>query len=308
MSLTPEQIELRRTGLTATDLVVLASGSDWHGRTRHDVWRSKVLGQEDFIETEAMQIGSELEPIVIRRTAERRNLATLEGRTVVHPEHPRYIATPDAFAVGRLDGSPDALIQAKVVGYHMARSWGEDGTGVDSIPEVVFVQCAWELFVTRRPVVYVGALIGTEVRTYMVDFDNAGAGELVEGLREIGDRFWRDHVVTKRPPDVDGSEGAKRMIRAIWPRPTRPKMMAPASVEPWVARYFKARKILAAAEAAKDLAQQKIEEACGPHEGMFGDGWRLNLKFRDATAVPASVRRAYRHFDLRAVKGERRGP
>jgi len=303
MSLTNEQIATRRTGLTATDMCVLAAGSDWHGRTVHDVWRAKVLGQDDYAETEAMAIGSELEPMVIRRTAQRRDLVTIPGATVRHPDHPTYIATPDALSFGRREGSPSSLIQAKVVGYFAARSWGEDGTGVESIPEVVFVQCAWELFVTGRPVEYVGALLGTEVRTYMIDRERDGVDELVVGLRDIGDRFWRDHVVTKRPPDVDGSEGAKRMLRAIWPRPTAPKLAAPATIEPWVGRYFKAKKILETAEAARDLAQQKIVEACGPHEGMTGDGWRLNYKYRDAVVVPETARRAYRHFDLRPVKG-----
>lgn len=303
MSLTAAQLKMRRTGITATDVVVLAAGEDWYGRTVHDVYRSKVLGVDAVPVTEAMAIGDELEPMVIRRCAEKRHLRLVgTGRTVRHAKHERYLATPDAFA--RLDerAAPPALIQAKVVGLHASRPWGEDGTGVDSIPEPVFVQCAWELFVTARRIEYVAALIGTEVRTYMIDADRDGVDELVEGLREIVDRFWTDHVKPRRPPDVDGSEGARRMLRAMWPRPTRPTLAAPATAEPWASRFFKAKAIADKALAAKELAAQKLIELVGPHEGMTGDGWRLAYKWRDAVPIEASVRRAYRHLDIRPTK------
>jgi predicted phage-related endonuclease len=305
MSLSAAQLKMRRAGVTATDVVVLASGSDHYGRTIHDVWREKVLGYTAIAETEAMSLGNELEPLVIRRCAEKRGLRLVgPGKTIRHATVPHYLATPDAFArVDHTRGAAPALIQAKVVGYHASRAWGEDATGVDSLPEPVFVQVAWECFVSQRRIEYVGALLGTEVRTYLIDAEVAGVDELVLGLRELVDRFWTDHVLAKRPPEVDGSEGAKRMLRAMWPRPTRPALVAPPAAETWASRYFRAKEIATKAEAAKDLAAQKLEEILGPHEGMTGDGWRLRMPWVDASQVPAYTRKAHRRFDCRPLKG-----
>jgi predicted phage-related endonuclease len=307
VSLSAAQLAMRRTGITATDVVILASGSDHYGRTVHDVYREKVYGpSNDVAPTEAMRLGDELEPLVLRSTEAKRGLRiTGAGKTIRHAKVKHHLATPDAFARLDVPRSPPGLIQAKVVGFHQARAWGEDGTGVDSIPETVFVQVAWELYVSGRRIEYVGALIGTEVRTYVVDADSPGVGvdELVEGLRDLVDRFWTDHVKPRRAPDVDGSEGAERMLRAMWPRPKRPAMLAPAAAETLAAKYFRARQIEAKAAAARKVAQQELEALVGPHEGMTGDGWRLTWKHRDAVPIPATVRRAYRHFDLRAKKG-----
>lgn len=305
MGLTENQLAIRRTGITATDVRVLA-GCDPYGRTPHDVWRAKVLGDEDFRETEATELGNLLEPIIIPRVAARVKLHALrvdpEKLTMRHPEHPTAIATPDALLAATAFHAPEAAAQIKVCGLHTAGAWGDVDDGADGIPEHVLVQVAWELYVSRLELEYVGALIGTEIRVYRVD-RTRDVDDLIDALLTVADRFWRDHVEPKAPPAVDGSEGARRMLRAMWPRSDGSTMRATPEAEASARRYFEAARSEKSAREAKELAAQELLAFAGASHEVTGDGWRLRLSERPAATVPAYERLAYRHFDCRPSGG-----
>lgn len=309
MSLTPRQLEIRRTGVTATDVVVL-SGLPYYGRTIHDVWRSKILGDEVLEETEAMSLGNELEPMVVRRLAAKRGLVVVprppDEMTVVHPTKPTHIATPDAFLARGHGLGITALGQAKVVGAEAMRRWGPSND-TDQIPDAVFVQVAWELHVTGLPVDCVGALVGAEVRTYDVRLEDVE--DLVEQLEETADRFILDHVVTKKPPPVDGSAGAERMLRALHPEPTGPRRRAGPQTEAAARAYFEARAAEREVKKAIARAKQELMAFCAGAEGIVGDGWRLKANMRAGYEVGPKAGYAVaprRRFDCRAVKAGRK--
>jgi predicted phage-related endonuclease len=307
MSLSPRQLALRRTGLTATDLVVL-SGLDPY-RTPHDVWADKLGIAVPSAETEPQSLGNELEPIVIRRLAEKRGLYTIPRRmmTVRRKDKPLHLATPDAFFALAPRGSVEALGQVKVVGVGSARAWWPSGV-VTGLPDRVFVQCAWELGVTGLPVDYVGALVGgTEIRTYAVERD-ADLEELLGELEDLAAKWWRDHVVARVPPALDGSEGAARMLRALYPRPRGPRRKAGPLTEQAAREYFDAKRAALEAERQLETAKQQLIDYCGEAVGILGDGWRLAYDYRRAYAVTPRpyVVKAHRHFDLRPGPPARR--
>jgi predicted phage-related endonuclease len=304
MALTAAQQAMRRTGITATDAVVLASGSDHYGRTAHDVWTSKVLGIDDFEPTEATEIGTELEAFVVERAARKLSLevALRPGVTIAHPEHSRCIATPDGWVVPWADRA-SGFLQTKVVGFHMSRAWGDSGIGAEGIPETVLIQCAWEMFVGEKDVAYVGALLGTEVRVYQIHRKRDGIDDLVGGLRILADRFLTDYVDTAIPPPVDGSEGAKRMLAAVWPNVRQPVALAPPEAEEAARAYFDAGRAEKKAKEQKELASQRLKEIIADRSGLRGDGWRATLAWRDPTVVKGFERSGYRHLDCRPSKG-----
>jgi hypothetical protein len=317
MGLTEKQLAIRRTGVTATDVVVLA-GLPYYGRTVHDVWRSKVLGDEVLEETEAMSLGNELEPMIVRRLAAKRGLVVVprasDAMTVVHATKPTHIATPDAFlarpalpvGVHSATTSIEALGQAKLIGAEAMRKWGPS-EDVEQIPDPVLVQVAWELHVTGLPVDYVGALVGAEVRTYAVRLEDVE--DLVGELEDVAERFMRDHVVTKKPPPVDGTAGAERMLRALHPEPTGPRRRAGPQTEAAARAYFSARAAELDARKAIARAKQELMSFCGGAAGIVGDGWRLKANMRAGYEVgpkSAYVVAPRRRFDCRAVKSKRK--
>jgi predicted phage-related endonuclease len=308
--LTDQQKAFRRTGITAGDVRALC-GVDPYGRTEHDVWRAKVLGDDDIEESEAMSLGNELEPVVIRRLAEkvgRRIIPTAHGSlTRRHRAIAHHIATPDVFLSAGPVGSCNvdlangdlSLGEVKVVGIYAAGEWGPTIDG--AVPDWVQVQCAWQMHVTEIPVCHVGALIGTEVRTYKLERDDDLEGTLID----VVDRFHKDHIVACVAPAIDGSENSRRMLRARWPRQLEgSSRKADEFCEHYAREYFAAKKIIKEQEARAELAAQHLIERMGHTEHLKGDGWRVFYKHRDACAIPAATRGAYRHFDIRAVKGK----
>jgi predicted phage-related endonuclease len=294
--LTDEQIAIRRTGITATDVVVLAGLSPHKSSSAHTVWAEKRGLEVQPLRGDRLALGHELEPIILRRLAARRDLTLLKGGTVRSRLWATHIATPDAFHTPR--GTSQAVAEAKAVGFGFASNWGEDDT---EVPDHVFAQVQWQMHVCALDLAYVGALIGTEVRTYVVPLDLETVGALVE----TADQFWTDHVKTGKPPAIDGSEGAGRMLRGLFPRQRGPTVKASADAETAARRYFGAKQDVDEAGARVEEARQLLMVACGEAEGLKGDGWRLlwkHVEAREVTPKPYTLA-ASRRFDMRKVAG-----
>lgn len=289
MPLTAEQLAMRKTGVTATDVTVLAGLSPFRGSTPHTVWAEKMGLEVPRRFGEQLELGHELEPIVLRRLAMRRDLTLVPGETVRSHLFAHHLATPDALHAPKV---PAAVCEAKAVGLHYAETWGAED---EQIPDHVLAQVTWQMHCTGLEEGFVGALIGTEVRTYRVALDH----DLVGALVEAADRFWTDHVLTKTPPAIDGSAGSAEMLRALFPRPRGPIVRASAEIEERARAYFALKAEADAAAERLEEAKQGLISACGEAEGIQGKGWRLKYGWRDAVEVKAFTRAAGRAFDMR---------
>jgi predicted phage-related endonuclease len=205
-----------------------------------------------------------------------------------------HLATPDALHLP--NGTPQAVAEVKAVGFGFASTWGDDDT---EVPDHVFAQVQWQMHVCALELAYVGALIGTEVRTYVVPLDLDTVGALVE----TADQFWTDHVKTGKPPTIDGSEGAGRMLRGLFPRQRGPTVKASQDAETAARHYFGAKADVDEATARVEESRQLLMVACGEAEGLVGDGWRLLWKHVDAREVTPKpyTLPASRRFDLRKM-------
>jgi len=293
--LRPEDLAIRRTGITATDVVTLAGLSPYRSASPHLVFAEKVGIAVEPLADEELEMGHELEPIVLRIAGARLGLTLVKGSTEASREIAHHIATPDALHVP--SGTREALAEAKAVGIRHWRTWGQDEEGV---PEHVLAQVAWQMHVTTLPLAFVGALVGTEVRTYRLE-RTPDVDTLIGALCEIADRFWVDHVLARKPPTLDGSEGATKMIRAAFPAPRDPMVRASPDAERAAALYFASKAAKATTEREHETAKQLLIAACGQAEGLVGDGWRLRMPARKAYSVspkPYTVPEG-RRFDMR---------
>lgn len=304
MSLTAKQLEIRRGGITGTDIRVLA-GLDPYGRTAHDVFMSKVFGVDDFEETEAIELGMALEPIVIPRLARKVGLYALridpQKLTMVHPENDVHRATPDALLAKTAFDTPEATAQVKVCGLYTMGSWGKPEDGAEGVPDHVLVQAIWEAHVARVPRCFIGALIGTEVRAYTVDVTTSDMLDLTGTLCGLADGFWLDHVLPKKPPEIDGSEGSGRMLRQLFPRSRGTEVLAGPEAEDLAREYFAARKSAKAWDAEVERVKQLLTAVCAENEVLTGDGWRLRRPARAGYHVPAHDVAEGRGFDMRTA-------
>jgi predicted phage-related endonuclease len=318
MSLTSDQLAMRRTGITASDAVILSGTVPFKKRkTVYDLWMDKCCPElvKPAEYTEAMELGHEAEPVIVRRVAKKRGLIVVYPQTTVrHASIEWAMATPDAKIVGNDEvgdvvGNSNAvaygLIECKLVGVYVARHWGvvdEDNDESDGPPDYVYTQSVWQMFVTGLPYCIVAAMIGTEVRTYRIDFDKEAA-EYASALVELGDRFRKDHVLTRRPPPIDGSESSRNMLAELFPKAGTAQVRADEEAEAAARSYFEGKRQEKAAKELQDNAKTALMAKIQGNYGVVGDGWRCNWVdvkgyHVDAHAYDVEARRK---FDLRKV-------
>lgn len=190
--LTPEQLAVRRGGVSATDVSAILGLSPF--RSPLDVWMEKRGLAAPVEMTEDMERGNFLEDGARRWYAHRTGAKVAQPGTVAHPRDSLIIATPDGVALHK--GGEVKGLEIKMPS--SARDWGEPGT--DAVPSYYVPQCVWQLAAMSEwtDTVDVFAVLEGKPRLYHVRRDEELEGLLVEDMR----RWWRDHVVAGKPPEV----------------------------------------------------------------------------------------------------------
>lgn len=239
-------------------------------RTPLDVWREKVLGQRDHIDTPGTRAGTRFEPHVLAAYS-----ASLpEGSTVEKPEptiRGNLRASPDGIATVR---GWRRLVEIKTTVF--AQDWGASES--DDVPLHYAVQGMWymdllELDEADFPVLLwpyeMRDLLGLtpaeivaecELRTLRLAYSPS----MARMLRDAVATFWEQHVGPQVPPKAVSLEDAKRLVWTVRGKTT------PADDE--LIRLLMERDQLK--EAAKQL-EQKLE----------ANEFALRTRIGDAEAV-----------------------
>jgi putative phage-type endonuclease len=198
MSFTEEQQRIRRTGITGTDICALMAPvlGIPSFRTPFQVFAEK-MGKADPVEvTEDMERGTFLEDGARQWYAHRTGALKVEQPgTVVSRRNPLVIATPDGVAHHR-----DSVRALEIKMPGSVAGWGEAET--DAVPPWYLPQVLWELAALDLERADVFAVLDGKPRLYHVARDVELEGLLVEHA----ERFWRDHVVTGKPPEVTAAD------------------------------------------------------------------------------------------------------
>lgn len=289
LGLTAEQLERRRSGITATDAVILAGCSNWGHPL--EVWESK-MGAPAKPATLAMQMGNACEPVIMNLLRERYALQLWPGATIRHRIVPYFLATPDRFVhdapiVVEADGTlplglnPMAVCEGKLVGFHLVKEWRDetDPTGKTLVfPDSVAVQTCWQMAITNTKRNYVGALLGgwrdDDFHHLAVDFNE----DLWLGLWEVCERFWVDHVLARKPPPPDASDRAAEALGRIYPKIARPVLLhATDEQREWMRRYIELNAELKKLEGEKtflaNMLRSSIQDANGLSDGDLKATW-----------------------------------
>lgn len=264
MSFTEQELAQRRLTLGASEIAAVAGLNPWH--TQHDVWLEK-MGLADRADDVRTRAGELMEPVIRALYCEETGSEIAHFGTVVHPKHAWVSATPDFAVCGR-----PIVGEAKFVGWRIAGHWG---TRPEDIPDYYRPQAEWQMEVCGAEEAHVAALVGgPDFRRYVVKRDRDLAGMLLD----IGAKFWRDHVIARRAPPVDGSESAREMLKKMFPRDARPLVRATPEAEQIATLLVGARKNRAAAEAYEATLENRLREAIGDRAGFFSDGWTATWK------------------------------
>lgn len=258
MALTKEQLEIRKHGITGSEIASVAGLNPWG--SPFDVYCSKKMLRDDTsFHTDR---GNFLEPAIIRWYEHRSGRAVVPTGTRIHPSHKIVIATPDGESLGA-DGS--RALEVKAPGWRMAHQFGDDGT--DKIPSYYVPQVLWECAVIGVPSADFAALVDGDLRVYNIAFN----AKLFDALREIAERFYRDHILADIPPPPDGGKKAREWLLKMYPQATHDFVNATEEMIELGNAYIEARDEESAAEKRKDEAGNRLRLLLKECEGAQCD-------------------------------------
>lgn len=207
-TLTPDQLALRRMGIGSSESAQAIGLDPREGRTPYRLWQEKrgLIEHPEADDDEAAQLGHDIEPVAVRIWERKTGLhADPVRETLIHPEYPWLLATPDARAIAQ-----PVLIEAKNLHFSQLKRFGEEGS--DDVPDYILIQCLHQLAVThplwRIERVDISALIGGQHHgIWTVRYSQDATARLLDLLSE----FWRS-VESGQPPRPRTAEDVKRMF------------------------------------------------------------------------------------------------
>lgn len=237
-------------------------------RTALGVWL-RIMGQAGPDEdNEAMWWGRALEPIILKRYAEQNGVTLVDHNGSLSCE---IQDEKRPWRVGHLDAElkeAPIVVDAKAIGIvgFEGKQWGTEGT--DQVPADVLCQMHHYLSIHPYKAAHVPALIaGRGLQTFSV-LPNA---EFEAYLIEREEKFWRDHVENKVPPDMDSSDECSKWLARIHPVPTKPDLLDSTPALDEIAMAYKsarARRLLS--EEEEDLYANRLRALIGDARGIKG--------------------------------------
>lgn len=282
--------------LGGSDIAALLGISPWKNAV--DLWIDKTTPRrEDGRNFAAKRRGSRLEPYVLDMIREEHGLAIARrNERYVDPDVPFFAAEVDA------ETEDGENIEIKTVHPFKAGEWGQAQT--DELPLHYVAQVQWGLGITRREVCKVFALIGDDLRPYVVTRDD----ELVDNLRERARAFWTDHVLTGvRPPFDFANSRTLETLAKLYPGTDGSRIEATAMHEHWRAVLETAEDMVKKYQGVIDGARAHLLAEMGSAALLaFSDGhaFRRKEQHRRAYTVthPASTRIDFRLIYLKDDK------
>jgi putative phage-type endonuclease len=270
--LTEAQKNLRKRGVAASEVAAIAGlhpyASAW------DVWVGKTAGVD--VASEATELGELLEEPIAQLYARRHPDVELRpSDTLVHPEHPWALATPDRDVLQ--GGRRVRLLEIKHAGLTTMRAWGAEE---DAIPEQHIAQVHWQMFVTGVDVVDVAALVAGSARFYRVARNEAVIAFLFEKAAA-----FMELLRAGTPPPLDGSDAAGAWLRGQFPEAKAPLREASDAEAALLRAYAAARAAVTAAERAKKRLAQQLVAAIGDAEGIAAPGARATYRAPEGATV-----------------------
>jgi putative phage-type endonuclease len=253
---TPEWLAARKQGIGASDIPVLTGDSPYQSAL--ELWGIKTGAIEppepDADTKDLFEVGHLMEAPL---------LELYERRTHRHPRRvPRMLVhrdVPWAFASLDAQAPVKRVVEAKWT--TATRRWGDEG-----IPDDVNQQVQWQMFVSGWDVADVVALVGRSPRIVEVARDQP----YIDALFTIAARFWYDNVVAGVPPEVDGSESARKALTRLHPQDDGTILPATDDLIELAYDYRSAKAATAAAENEERAIGNAIRAILGDASGIEG--------------------------------------
>lgn len=217
MSDRTEWLEWRRNGIGASDVAGILGLSPW--ATPWTVWADKArLTPLDDGDAPWLEFGRRAEPMIADWFHDRTDLHVVSLQLqCIHKTLPHHRCTIDGLVT---ESPPPPVLRTRddVLGWfeskwdtrHTPAEWAE------KVPDHYACQAAWITHVTGLASGWFAVLHGGRAPTLGV-YEHTPSPEDVAYVVDHVERFWRDHVLTGTPPDVDGNPHTTDAIKHAYP-------------------------------------------------------------------------------------------
>lgn len=255
----PEWFALRKEGITATDIAVIAGLSPY--KTAFRLWAEKTGRVEDQPVGAAAHRGILLEDTVGRYYEGERGVKLRKSNGVVRLKSaPWAMASLDRTIVGE----PDGIVELKT---SASRAWD-----IQPIPPFVVAQTQWQLMITGASWCDVVALLGGLIfRIERVEADPAYHAELFAKAEE-----FRQLVLSDTPPPMTGQDSPT--FEELTPQKSAYLGTASHDLNRIAKRYADVQYEIKLLEEELATYALAIKEEIGEQEGILGDGWVATWK------------------------------
>lgn len=256
----------RTTFVGGSDVAAILGVSPW--RNIVDLWMDKVLpAEENGQNAAAKRRGSRLEPYILDMIREEHGLQIVAANERYTDQQQPFLACE--IDAEYADGAGQRQnIEIKTVHPFKAKEWGDIET--DQLPLHYVAQVQHGLGITGRDVCRVFALIGDDLKPYVIERDD----ELIELMREKAVSFWNDFVLPKIQPPMDYEhKDILETLKRLYPGTDGTIIEATSMHEHWRAVYENAKQMHAHYEGILDGARAHLLAEMGSAAAIrFDDG------------------------------------
>jgi putative phage-type endonuclease len=271
--------EIRQTGLGGTDIAAVLGMSPW--RSPFDVFLDKTGQLEKGATNESRKRwGQRLQRVIADAYAEEtgREVEWVD-KTIHHASRPYQVWTPDALCTKEPRG-----LDCKTAALDQIRKWGDAGT--DQVPDYVALQLHWYLSASEREYWDVALLIaGSDFRIYSLKRDAEVEGMLLQA----GERFWKDHVVANKPPEITATDTTAEWLKKRFPKNDGAIRHATEEEIGLLLQYKTAQELFEVQEKRRDDVEMRVKTVIGDSDGLSFSGGYVSYKL---------VKGGHRNFDV----------
>lgn len=287
-------LEARRHSIGGSDVAVVLGLSPF--KSRFTLWAEKageVAPEDNAEESEAMEWGSRIEPLLREKwqSVTGRELEPLPRYSLLrNPKFPWLHYSPDGLFL------PSGVFEAKTTSAFKASDW-------ESAPPIhVQLQGQAGLLVAERSLVSYAVLIGGQ-RFRWCDMDAHPDAQAT--INETCREFMRC-VETRTPPEPDGSDSTRSVLRRMYPAEIAEMEAVPLpdEAEAIIAERDEVARVALAADKIKDELDNRLKAMIGDAPAGRSPSGRIvtwMTKSRDGYAVEPT---SWRELRVKPAKGE----
>jgi len=272
MPLTTEQLELRKTGIGASEAAA-AIGVCPHRSPMH-VYADKIGMGVPFEMNDAVEWGNRLEPVIAQKYADDHGIELYNPEhTYRHKDYPWMLATPDRLVLDvALDSKLLYGVEIKSAGFRQYDRWGETA---DKLPPEYYIQVSWSMAVLDVNRWDMAVLIGgQDYREYTIKRDAKFEALMIAKAKD----FWENHVLKRKPPEPDAMAATQRALSCVYPSSNGEWKGSTREIDLLATDYEAAAQAVKEATAHKAELEGSLKVYIGEAEGVIGDWGKASWK------------------------------